>query len=32
MSTADQHPMRHSTPAFDLVVSETVEWFRRELT
>ena len=26
------HPMRESTPAFDLVVSEAVEWFRRELT
>lgn len=25
------HPMRASTPAFDLVASETVEWFRREL-
>ena len=26
------HPMQGSSPAFDLVTSETVEWFRRELT
>lgn len=26
------HPMGQSTPALDLVVSEAVEWFRRELT
>ena len=26
------HPMRESSPALDLAVSESVEWFRRELT
>lgn len=26
------HPMRESSPALDLAVSETVEWMRRELT
>ncbi len=26
------HPMRQSSPALDLAVSESVEWFRRELT
>jgi fermentation-respiration switch protein FrsA (DUF1100 family) len=26
------HPMRESSPALDLAVSETTEWMRRELT